>query len=174
MISTMMKVPLTLTSILRRAGKLFGDVEIVSRLPSRRLARSTYAELYRRSRLLAGALTACGLKRGDRVATLMWNHSWHLESYFGVPAAGGVLHTLNVRLHPEELAYIANHAEDRILVVDDVLLPLYEKFSGKTKFERVIVVPTADENTAVGILRMMKSFWGELHDDYDFPEIARK
>jgi fatty-acyl-CoA synthase len=170
MLNTMMNVPLTFASILRRTGKLFGDVEIVSRLPSRRLIRSTYGALYRRSHALAGALTACGLKRGDRVATLMWNHSWHLEAYFGVPVAGGVLHTLNVRLHPEELAYISNHAEDRILLVDDVLLPLYEKFCAKTKFERVVVVPTADETVLAGH-ENYEDFLKLATRDYEFPQI---
>ena len=71
----------------------------------------------------------------------MWNHSTHLEAYFGVPVAGGVLHTLNVRLHPDEIAAIAQHAGDRFLLVDDVLLPLYEQIRSKVKFERVFVVP---------------------------------
>src|SRR4030067_353767 len=72
-----------------------------------------------------GALQAAGLKKGDRVATLMWNHYAHLETYFAVPCAGGVLHTLNLRLHPDDIGYIANHAGDRFLMVDDVRLPLY-------------------------------------------------
>jgi fatty-acyl-CoA synthase len=88
------------------------------------LVRSNYGRVYRRARRLARALELAGLSRGDRVATLMWNHSAHLECYFGIPVAGGVLHTLNVRPHPEELAYIANHAPDRYLIVDDVLLPV--------------------------------------------------
>ena len=75
------------------------------------------------------------------MATLLWNQTEHMEAYFGVPVSGGVLHTLNVRLHPDELAFIANHAEDRFLIVDDVLLPIYEKFREHVKFERVIVVP---------------------------------
>ena len=71
----------------------------------------------------------------------MWNHSTHLEAYFGIPAVGGVVHTLNLRLHPDELAFIANHAQDRWLIVDDVLLPIYERFADKVNFERVFVVP---------------------------------
>jgi fatty-acyl-CoA synthase len=86
-------------------------------------------------------LSDAGLARGDRVATLMWNHAWHLEAYFGVPVAGGVLHTLNLRLHPDEIAAVVNHAGDRFLLVDDVLLPIYEQFRSQVKFERVIVVP---------------------------------
>ena len=86
-------------------------------------------------------LQQAGLRPGDRVATLMWNHYMHLEAYLGIPAAGGVLHTLNLRLHPDELAYIVNHAEDRFLIVDDVLLPVFEKIRDRVNLERVIVTP---------------------------------
>ena len=96
----MMDFPLTLTAILKRAGKLFGKIEIVSRRPDRSFHRCTYADFYRRARALAETLTRAGLERGDRVATLMWNHAAHLEAYFGIPVAGGVIHTLNLRLHP--------------------------------------------------------------------------
>lgn len=137
---TMMDTPLTLLSILERAGKLFGPREIVSRLPDRSFHRYTYTDFYRRARQLAERLTTSGLRRGDRVATLMWNHYVHFESYFGVPAAGGVLHPLNLRLHPSEVAYIVNHAQDRFLIVDDVLLPVLEKFRPQVKFERIFVV----------------------------------
>ena len=139
--ATMMNFPLTLGHILERAGKLFPESEIVSRLPDRSLHRYRYADFHRRARRLAAALARLGLKRGERVATLMWNHYAHLEAYFGIPCAGGVVHTLNLRLHPDDIAYIANHAADRFLIVDDVLLPLYDKFKGAAKFERVYVVP---------------------------------
>lgn len=138
---TMMDFPLTLTTILERAGKLFPKTEIVSRLASGELQRSNYRHLHRRAYRLAEALTRSGLRPGDRVATLCWNHPWHLEAYFGIPLAGGVLHTLNIRLFPEDIAFIVNDAEDRFLIVDDVLLPLLEKFKNKVKFERVFVVP---------------------------------
>jgi fatty-acyl-CoA synthase len=137
----MMDFPLTLVPILERAGKLFSKIEIVSRRPDRSLTRSTYGDVYRRARRLARALELAGLKRGERVATLMWNHSAHLEAYFGIPVSGGVLHALNLRLHPDELTYIANHARDRFLIIDDVLLPVYESIRARTNFERVFVVP---------------------------------
>src|SRR5580700_231109 len=146
----MMDFPLTVPAILERAGGIFGDVEIVTRRPDRSLVRSTWGDLYRRSRRLANALTNLGLRRGDRVATLLWNQTEHMEAYFGVPIAGGVLHTLNLRLHPDELAYIANHAGDRFLIVDDVLLPVYEKFRDRVNFERVIVVPFGGGDTPAG------------------------
>jgi acyl-CoA synthetase (AMP-forming)/AMP-acid ligase II len=139
--ATMMHYPLTLNHILERAGRLFPKVEIVSRLTGRLLHRTNYGEFHRRAKRLAEALQKAGLQRGDRVATLMWNHYVHLEAYFGVPAAGGVLHTLNLRLAPDDIAYIANHAEDRFLLVDDILLPLFEKFKAQVRIERVFVFP---------------------------------
>ena len=139
--STMQRVPLSINQILERAGKLYPESEIVSRLPDKSLARHRFADFYRRSRALASALIAVGLKKGDRVATLCWNHYAHLECYFGIPAAGGVMHTLNLRLVPDEIGWIANHAQDRFLIVDDVLLPLYEQFKALAPFEKVIVVP---------------------------------
>jgi len=140
MLGTMMHFPLTLTAVLEHAGKLHQDVEIVSRLPNKSLHRHRYGDFFRRAKQLAEALTQAGLNRGDRVATLMWNNYAHVEAYFGIPAAGGVFHTLNLRLHPDDIAYIANHAGGRFLIVDDVLVPLYERIREKVKFERVFVV----------------------------------
>ena len=137
---TMMDYPLTLTTIFERAEKLFPRVEIISRKPDKSLHRTNYGEFCQRARQLAEALQRLGLQRGDRVATLMWNHAQHLEAYFGIPLAGGVLHTLNLRLAPAELQYIVNHAEDRFLIIDDVLLPLCGKLA-QTKIEKVFVVP---------------------------------
>ena len=122
MLGTMMNYPLSLIHILERAGKLFPESEIISRLPDRSLHRSTYGQVYRRALALAEALEKAGIRRGDRVATLMWNHYAHVEAYLGIPAAGAIVHTLNLRLAPPDLAYIANHAGSRFLIVDDILL----------------------------------------------------
>ncbi len=139
--TTMMDTPLSLNHLLERAGRLFHASEIVSRLPDKSLRRHSYGQYHRRTRALASALQALGLKKGDRVATLCWNHHAHLECYFGIPAAGGVMHTLNLRLPPEELGWIAGDAADRLLIIDDVLLPLYRQFAHLHAFERVIVFP---------------------------------
>jgi fatty-acyl-CoA synthase len=147
---TMMPFPLTLFSLLERAGRYFSAVEIVSRRPDRSLHRSNYGEMYRRSHALAAGLARAGLHRGDRVATLSWNHREHLEAYFGVPCAGGVVHTLNLRLSSDELTAIVRHAGDRFLIVDDVLLHVYEKFRSSVSFERVWVVPTSGTAAAAG------------------------
>ena len=139
--STMMKVNLSLNHFLERAGTLFPSNEIISRLPDKSLVKHSYGQFYSRTRSLAQSLKDLGLKKGDRVATLCWNHHAHLECYFGIPAAGGVMHTLNLRLSPDEIAWIANDAQDRFLIIDDILLPLYRQIEHKYKFEKVIVFP---------------------------------
>jgi fatty-acyl-CoA synthase len=140
MTGLMMDYPLTLSSIFRRGETLFRSREIVSRLPDRSLHRCTFGDFADRARRLAGALCRLGIRRGDRVATLGWNHAQHLEIYFAVPLIGGVLHTLNLRLHPDELAYIVNHAGDRALLVDESLLPLWQQIKPLVNIPTVIVV----------------------------------
>ena len=135
----MMQYPLTLVSLLERAGKVFPEVAIVSRRPDNSTFRYCYADWYRRARALAAALQGNGLRPGDRVATLGWNHWRHLEAYFAIPLAGGVLHTLNPRLSPQDLTYIMNHADDRMLLVDDVLWPVFDRFRHEVKPRHVIV-----------------------------------
>ncbi|HTW10035.1 MAG TPA: AMP-binding protein, partial [Acidimicrobiales bacterium] len=141
----MMDFQLTLPPVLRRAETYFAGQQIVTRLPDRSFHRYTYAEMARRAKQLAVALSKLGLERGDRVATLCWNHYQHLEAYFGVPCGGYVLHTINLRLHPNDVSYIANHAGDRVLIVDRSLLPLYEAVRAGTKFEHVFVVEDSYE-----------------------------
>jgi fatty-acyl-CoA synthase len=139
--TTMMDVPLSLNHLLERAGTLFRRNQIVSRLPDKSLRYHSYGEWHRRTRALASALQQLGLQKGERVATLAWNHHVHLECYFGIPAAGGVMHTLNLRLSPEDIGWIAGDAQDRFLIVDDILLPLYKQFAHLHRFEKVIVFP---------------------------------
>ena len=135
----MMPFPLTLTHVLERCGELHAKTEIVSRLPDGSLNRYTYRDLYQRAKALGAAILKCGIGRGDRIATLMFNHHVHLESFFAIPTSGAVLHPLNWRLHPNDLAYIVNHAADRWLIVDDTLLPLLDAFKADVKLERVVV-----------------------------------
>lgn len=167
---TMMDFPLTLVPILERTGRFFGAVELVSRKPDRGIARTTYGEMYRRARRLAGALKGAGIGPGDRVATLMWNHAKHLECYFGIPAMGGVMHTLNLRLHPNEIAYTANHAGDRFLIVDDVLLPVFESFRKQVNFERVFVAPFGGGEIPADLERY-EDFLEAGNDDFEYPRI---
>ena len=141
----MMDYPLTLPPLLRRAETFFGDQEIVTRMPDKSFHRYTYRDMAARAKQLAVGLQKLGLERGDRVATLCWNHYQHLEAYFGIPCGGYVLHTLNLRLHPDDLAYIATHGEDKAVIVDQSLLPLLDQFKDRTGIEHVIVVEDSYE-----------------------------
>ena len=148
----MMDFPLTLPVIMRRAETLHGKKEIITRLPDKSLHRYTYADFALRTKKLSVALQQLGVKPGDRVATLCWNHYQHLEIYFGVPSFGGVLHTLNLRLSPDDLEYIVNHAEDKVIIVDQVLLPLFEKFKSKIQVKHIIVIANAGQPVQEGML----------------------
>jgi fatty-acyl-CoA synthase len=143
----MMDYQLTIPSMLRRTESMFGHKEIVSRRPDRTIERSNYAQALSRARLLASGLEKLGVGRGDRVGTLCWNHLRHLEAYFGVPSSGAVLHTLNLRLHIDELAYIAEHAGDRVLIVDHSLAPLAQQLRRRVALEHVIVIRESAEMT---------------------------
>jgi len=165
----MMDYQLTLDAILRRAETFFGGKEIVSRLPDRSIHRYTYADMARRARQLALALGELGVQPGDRVATLAWNHHQHVEAYFGIPIMGGVLHTLNLRLPPEDLVYIVNHADDRVLLVDQVLLPLVERIRSNSNIEHVVVIGT-DGTAPEGMLSYEKLIEG--HDAATFEQPA--
>jgi fatty-acyl-CoA synthase len=135
----MMQTPLTLQLILERARRLFPRKEIATR-GAEGMHRTTYAELCVRVARLASALGGLGVGRGTRVATFAWNSHRHLELYFGVPCMGAVLHTLNLRLPPAEIAYIVNHAADEVLFVDESLLPLLEPIAPELRTVREFVV----------------------------------
>ncbi|MEM8680521.1 MAG: long-chain fatty acid--CoA ligase [Planctomycetota bacterium] len=136
----MMNFPLTLEMILRRAETLHARREVVSRISETEWHRYTYADLAPRCRQLALALRRLGVARGDRVGTLCWNHYRHLEAYLGVPLGGAVLHTLNPRLSADDLSYIINEADDRVLIVDESLLPVYEQVQDQISVPQVVVV----------------------------------
>ena len=141
----MMDFQLTLPHLLWRSETFLGNGEIATRLPDRSIHRTTYRDTARRAKQLAVALQKLGLERGDRVATLCWNHYQHHEAYLGIPCGGFVLHTLNLRLHPTDLAYIADHAEDRAVIVDRSLVPVLDQFKDRTKIEHVFVVEDSYE-----------------------------
>jgi len=141
----MMDCQLTLPTILRRAETLFGKKEIVSRLPDKSIHRYTYRDLAIRAKKLAVALHQLGIRQGDRVATLSWNHYQHLEAYFALPCMGAVVHPLNLRLSPDDLIYIVNHSEDKIIIVDQVLMPLFEKIKSAINVSKVIVIRQSEE-----------------------------
>jgi fatty-acyl-CoA synthase len=136
----MMEVPLSIPSLLRRAETCFPHKEIVARGADRRITRRTYADCIAGSRRLSAALDVLGVPAGARVATFCWNHHAHLEAYYGVPASGRILHTLNIRLHAEELAYIVTHADDSVVFVDKVLWPAFEPVRARIGDRRIVVI----------------------------------
>jgi fatty-acyl-CoA synthase len=173
MLGTMMDVPLTVPPLLERAGRLFPRRAVVSRLPDKSIHRYGYGDMRRRALALAEMLVRAGLRPGDRVATLMWNHHVHVEAYFGIPCAGGVLHTLNLRLHPDQLSWIANDGGARILIVDDILLPAFESWRGRARFERVLVAPLSGRPVPAGY-ESYEDFIAPARGDFVAPPIDER
>jgi 3-(methylthio)propionyl---CoA ligase len=133
MLGQMMQLPLLISSLIVHAERHHGEQEVVSRRVEGDIHRTTYREMAQRSRQMAKALGALGVKMGDRVATLAWNGHRHMELYYAVSGSGAVLHTLNPRLHPDQIVYIADHAEDQVLCFDMTFLPLIQAVAGRTK-----------------------------------------
>ncbi|MEO6447455.1 MAG: long-chain fatty acid--CoA ligase [Gemmatimonadaceae bacterium] len=169
----MQEVPLSLPMILRRARDLYPEKSVISRRADKSLARSTYGETIERAGRLALALQRLGVGTGDRVATLAWNHSRHLEAYFAVPSLGAVLHTLNLRLLPSDLAYILNHADDRVILVDRVLWPLWEKVAPLVRVAHVILLSDGGEVPA-GALEYEALISGEAGDRFPFDDVDER
>ena len=131
MLGLMQSQPLLISSLIDFAARHHGDAEIVSRRVEGDIHRYSYRELSARSKQLANAIEALGLERGERIASLAWNGYRHMEMYFGVSGAGRVLHTINPRLHPDQIAWIVGHAEDRVLCFDLTFLPLVQAVHAK-------------------------------------------
>jgi fatty-acyl-CoA synthase len=170
----MMDFPLTLTHFFDRARQFFPSGEIVSRLADGSLHRTNYGAFAKRALLLASALQKLGVKPGDRVATFAWNHSRHLEAYFAIPCMGATLHTLNLRLHPDEVGYIARHAEDKIVIVDESLLPLFEKFRSHIPSLRHVIV-MRDKPAEKGAAELdYEELLAGADPNYEFPELDER
>lgn len=138
-----MKSPLIVTAMIERAEKYFPKKEVISRTLGG-VHRITYKEIGKRTRSLSSALENLGVKKGDRVGTLAWNHHRHLEAYFAIPSMGAVLHTINIRLPIEHLIHIINHAEDKVLLIDPDILPLIEKIHHKLETVESFIVMGED------------------------------
>ncbi len=166
---------LTIPAILKRADELYGEREIVTRRPDKSFHRYTYADFVSRTKKLAVALKGLGVESGDRVVTLAWNTYQHLEVYFGVPCSGGVVHTLNPRLHEDDLAYIVNHAEDKVMMVDEPLLPIFEKLRENAEtIEHVIVFNYGDEPVPDGMISYEELLDGTDQNDFEYPELDER
>jgi fatty-acyl-CoA synthase len=144
--STMMDVPLTVTAIMRYGTTAYGSSEVVT-LTSTGIRRRSYAATGARVAQLANALRALGVDGDQRVATLMWNNAEHLEAYLAVPSMGAVLHTLNLRLDPQVIGYIADHAGDDVVIVDSTLVPLLAQVLPHAPGIRHVIVTAAEDET---------------------------
>jgi acyl-CoA synthetase (AMP-forming)/AMP-acid ligase II len=173
----MMDAPLLVTGIMQFAERNFAEREIVSVTVDEPRHRTNWREVFRRARMLANALTAAGVQRGDRIGTLAWNDHRHLELYYAVSCMGAVLHTVNPRLFPEQLEFIINHAEDRLLFVDPTLLPVLATLQGRLpSVERTVVLTNAASMPAalVGQLPDYESFIAGQPDTFDWPELDER
>ncbi|HET9529845.1 MAG TPA: long-chain fatty acid--CoA ligase [Blastocatellia bacterium] len=173
MLSTMQDRPLTINSIYEHGRRIFCDSEVIT-FQGDSSRRASYREVADRAERLAGALSRLGIRPGDRVGTFCWNNQEHLESYLAIPCMGAVLHTLNLRLFPDQLTYIINHAEDRLIIVDDSLVPLLARVAADLKtVERFIVVGGGDATPLGDVLRYEELIAAE-GPDFDWPDIDER
>jgi fatty-acyl-CoA synthase len=165
--------PLTLLHILERMRGMSGDKEVVT-LAEGGARRATFAEVGERVDRLCRALEALGVGPEDRVATFMWNSQEHLEVYMAAPCMGAVLHTLNIRLFPEQLTYIVNHARDRVIFVDDSLVPVLEKLAPEFEtVEHFVIVGEGDGGSLPGALRY-EELLAAQEPGYDYPALDER
>ena len=165
--------PLTISSVIEFAATYHGDTEVVSRRVEGDIHRSNYATINRRAKQIANALDAMAIARSARVATLAWNGYRHFELYYGVSGSGRVLHTLNPRLHPEQLAWIVNHAEDEVLCFDMTFLPLVKAVAAKLPtVKHFIALCDADKlpaDSGIAGLQSYETWIGNHSDRYTWP-----
>ena len=175
MLGLMQNQPLLISSLIRHAERHHGDGEIVSRRVEGDMHRCTWADIGRRARQVARGLDAFGLGLSDRVATLAWNGYRHLELYFGVSGSGRVLHTINPRLHPEQIAWIVNHAEDRVLCFDMTFLPIVQAIHAKcptvTHWVALCEASALPADSGIPGLQSYEAWVQPQSDRYDWPQL---
>ena len=173
----MMDRQLTITSIMEHADNNHPNAEIVSVTCDTPRHRYTYADAFRRTRRLANALIEYGVRPGDRVATFAWNDYRHFELYYGIAGVGAVTHTVNPRLFPDQITYIVNHAEDRLVFVDPLIVPALEKIKDELPSVEAYIILTDDDNmpdTGLKNAQSYESFIGSQPDRIDWPELDEK
>ncbi|GAB91367.1 long-chain fatty acid--CoA ligase [Gordonia rhizosphera] len=173
MLSTMQDVPLSVAQLLRHGSTVHAHAEVVTWTDDGPRRRS-YAEVGRRCAQLAHALRGLGVTGDERVATFMWNNAEHMEAYLAIPSMGAVLHTLNIRLFPEQLVFVANHAEDHVIIVDPTLLPLLNPLLGQLGTVKHLIV-TGDSTAGVeapeGVtVHSYEALIADQPIDFDWPE----
>ena len=175
MLSTMQDFPLTITHIFRHGRSVFGESEVVT-FEGESCRRASFSQVAERADRLASALQRLGIRDGDRVGTFAWNTQEHLEAYLAVPSMGAVLHTLNLRLFPEQLTYITNHAEDRVVLVDATLIPLLAKVAPELKTVEQFVIMGEGDASPLGsnVLSYEELLAAESGDGYAYPDIDER
>jgi fatty-acyl-CoA synthase len=181
--STMMDVPLTVTALMRYGTSVFGDREVVT-CTTEGTRRQSYAVTGERAARLANALRRLGIRGDQRVATLLWNNAEHLEAYLAVPSMGAVLHTLNLRLDPGQLTYIANHAEDHVIIVDATLVPLLARVLPDLETVRHILITGPSGQTDPALAQSLAGPGRQVHSyeellaaepaTFEWPELDEK
>lgn len=171
--STMSDYPLTITSLFKHGARVYSDSEVVTYMGNTS-RRATYREVAERIEKLAAALKRLGVKEGERVATFSWNTQEHQEAYLAIPSMGAVLHSLNIRLYPEQLAYIINHAEDKIIMVDDSLVPLLARVKDELKTVKEFVVVGDGDASVLGDVLRYEELLAAEKPGFDFPEIDER
>jgi len=179
--STMQDFPLTIGSLMKHGTTVHGDSEVVT-ATSEGSRRQTYAQLGRRAARLANGLRSLGVEGDQRVGTFQWNNAEHLEAYLAIPSMGAVLHTLNIRLFPDQLVYIANHAEDQVVIVDDSLVGLLAPHLPEMKTVRHVLVAGPDAASAdLDSLRssdkevlLYEDLLAGQSEEFDWPEMDER
>lgn len=174
MLGQMMTKPLTISSLVAHAARYHGDTEITSVDTDRSITRTNWRSVEARSRQLASALERAGIDGGERCATIAWNNHRHLEIYFGVSGSGRICHTINPRLFPEQVKYIVNHAEDRVIFVDATFLPVVANLKDEIPtVERIILLGSRDEAALEQVpnLEFYEDFLASGDTNYTWPEL---
>ncbi len=171
--STMQDSPLLISNIIRHGEWIYANKVVYTVQPDG-VQEATFRDVALRAERLAAALSRLGLGDSSRVATFMWNNQVHMEAYLAVPAMGAVLHTLNIRLFPEQLAYIINHAQDEVIIVDSSLVPLLAKIRDQIPSVRHFIVNGAEDTGALGPTIDYEAFIGAESPGFDWPELDER
>jgi len=175
--STMPDLPLTINELLRHGRTVHAEAKVLTCNSPDDITETTFAEVADRADLLAAGLASIGVEPGDRVGTFMWNNQRHMEAYLAIPCMGAVLHTLNIRLFPEQLAYVADHAEDKVIIVDGSIAPLLAKVIDQLpKVETIVTCGEGDWSAFAATKRLVdyEELLAAQEPGFAYPEIDER
>ena len=169
----MQDAPLLISGILRHGQRVYGESKVIT-VEADGYREATFAEVAERAERLAAALQRLGVAPGDRVATFCWNNQVHLECYLAVPSMGAVLHTLNIRLYPEQLAYVIDHAEDKVIIVDGSLIPLLARVYDDLKSVETVIVVGEGDPSPLGETLSYEALLAAEEPGFEWPEFDER